>query len=674
MKSKELTVRISRAFCLGLLVSLPILFLSPVANGQVIKPFTQRTSSSESAGGRSVYNIKGDFTMIGNTNMRRQDHQTGTNDHNGNTSMEYVDIDGDSNTSNSSSATLTFSTENDAKQACSNIIYAGLYWTGRAHDGISPNTFMVGGTTQNFTKNQSVNGYTLTISQLGSGDDRTATYTFTPTGGGDIVVFTYRTWSTTFIFTWWDEELKVKVGTDSFVTVPASFSNNSQTATLTAQYLINTGSTAIVVNSLGKDRDSNTIDNDFYANVSYNGKIFNKQQVKLKHAGDSYHTITANANDIYYPSDGSSNSMYSAYADVTDYVREYGLGEYFVADIALQAGIGGAIGYYGGWGMVVVYENSKMDWRDVTIFDGHAFVATNGSQNNVNVSGFNTAQNGPIDIKLGLMAGEGDSYYGGDTFSMNDTTLIDNDSHWVDLSHSLNTTTNFFNSSILTDGARNPSLPNNTGMDIAMFKLDQTNFNTDNRLMTNNQNSTRFRYGTNQDTYIIFCIAMAVDAYVPDPVGLNVINSINGVSAPGPTYTVLPGDTIEFTLQVTNMGTEPIDNTLVEIPIPFNASYVSASGVLNSIGVLQPSSNVVTFDPSIANGTILWDLGTVPKPNSPYTSDEVLAELTYRVKVTEDCNILIVPCGTLISLNGTISGTGGGIECDLLKPEFYTGL
>ena len=42
-------------------------------------------------------------------------------------------------------------------------------------------------------------------------------------------------------------------------------------------------------------------------------------------------------------------------------VRTNGIGEYFVADMALREGDGGGIGFYGGWGMVVVYENSKIE-------------------------------------------------------------------------------------------------------------------------------------------------------------------------------------------------------------------------------------------------------------------------------------------------------------------------
>src|SRR5690606_22998462 len=204
----------------------------------------------------------------------------------------------------------------------------------------------------------------------------------------------------------------------------------------------------------------------------------------------------------------------SAYVDVTDYVRNNGnAGLYHVADIALVEGDGGSTGYYGGWGMVVVYENSQMKWKDITVFGGHAYVAGNTTvSHTLDVAGFNSAQNGPVNLKLGVMAGEGDRNISGDYFKMRKHS----DNTFESLNHSGNSTTNFFNSSILTDGARFPDLLNNTGLDISIFDLDNSN----NSLIGNNQTSTRFEYGSTQDTYIIFNITFAVDAYIPESEGL----------------------------------------------------------------------------------------------------------------------------------------------------------
>ncbi|WP_311260703.1 hypothetical protein, partial [Xanthomonas sp. WCS2017Cala2-12] len=57
--------------------------------------------------------------------------------------MIYVDKDNDSQTFNSSSATLDLRDDSGLKLTnCYNIIYAGLYWTGRVSDAsTSPNSF-----------------------------------------------------------------------------------------------------------------------------------------------------------------------------------------------------------------------------------------------------------------------------------------------------------------------------------------------------------------------------------------------------------------------------------------------------------------------------------------------------------------------------------------------------
>ncbi|MDX9942852.1 MAG: hypothetical protein RBS53_11595, partial [Bacteroidales bacterium] len=135
---KNFTLRKIRTL-LSVVLGFTFLMAFPaVSDAQVRVPFTQRTSQYTPA--QTIYNIKGDFTMIGNTNLTLQNYADNLGNEN---NMVYVDVDGVSNTFNSSSATLGFSTENGAIPECSNIIYAGLYWTGWAHDGTSPNTFEV---------------------------------------------------------------------------------------------------------------------------------------------------------------------------------------------------------------------------------------------------------------------------------------------------------------------------------------------------------------------------------------------------------------------------------------------------------------------------------------------------------------------------------------------------
>ncbi|MFB9090447.1 HYR-like domain-containing protein, partial [Flavobacterium paronense] len=507
-----------------------------MANAQVKKAFTQRTSQYSPT--KKIYNVKGDFTMLGNTCLTPQNYTATTV--NNDASMIYVDTDGDSSTFNSSSSTLVLSTENGAVPACSNIVYAGLYWTGKS----SANA------TFNVTKNS--------------------------------------------------------------VT-----------------------------------------------------KTFNKRIVKLKGpTSSSYTTITAGTNDIYYPS-GSEDDIYSAYAEITDYVKTNGVGQYTVADMALLEGNPGGTGYSGGWGIIVIYENSKMKWRDVTIFDGYAYVAsTNSSGFDLPVTGFNTVQSGNVGVKLGLMASEGDVSYVGDYFKIRNL----NTTNYTSLSHSGNSTTNFFNSSINAGGARNPQLVNNTGIDIAIVNIP----NTGNTIIGNSQTSTNFKYGTTSDTYSIFTIAMSVDAYVPEVEAVVSATTINNVPAVLP-YTILPGQDAGYTVDIKNIGTEAVNNYKVIVPIPYNATYVAGSAVGTIFSPqTTPTPNNISFSPSLgATGSIVWDFGTLVLPANP---SSLLARLTFKLKSTTDCAILSnATCGSNMAVAGNSTGIGATTLVGLTNSNFIQG-
>ncbi|MCX7547989.1 SprB repeat-containing protein, partial [Xanthomarina sp. F1114] len=499
----------NKRFIKLILLTVVLLSASFMSYSQVRVPFTPRTS--DYTPGQTVYNVKGDFTMIGNTNLTLVNYSD-TRD-NGFNDMRFVDVDGDPNTSNSSSSTLALSTENGANPECSNIVYAGLYWTGRNS---------------------------------------------------------------------------------------SSFSNTQ------------------------------------------------RRTVKFRGPNQSYQTIVADADDIRYPGD---SNMFAAYKEVTHIVRNGGLGEYFVADIALTQGSGGGTGYYGGWGMVVVYENSKMNWRDVTVFDGYAYVQGSTSINHtLNVSGFNTVQNGDVNVRLGMMAGEGDVSISGDYFQIRRQS----DNQFQSLNHSGNYTGNFFNSSIETGGnSRNPNLNNNTGLDIAMFDVPNLN----NSVIGNNQTSTQFRYGSTQDTYIIFNITFSVDAYIPESEGLLTTNAINGMPPVSP-YVVEPGDVVEYGVEIRNLGTEAIEDGKLIIPIPYTADFVPGSITYNEYNPLFQASPPYFAPNQGATGAVVWDISYLPL--NPIDASELMADIQFEISTTTDCSILVNnDCAPkIVIVGGEISGTG----------------
>ena len=117
------------------------------ASGQVIKPFQPRTS--QYSPDKTTYTIKGDFTVLGNTNLILNPYTSAYGNNNagqvGNTirPMRYVDIDGDASTVNSSSAQLSFPEENGCNPACTEVVYAGLYWMSRAEPVLYGNNTLV---------------------------------------------------------------------------------------------------------------------------------------------------------------------------------------------------------------------------------------------------------------------------------------------------------------------------------------------------------------------------------------------------------------------------------------------------------------------------------------------------------------------------------------------------
>jgi len=493
-------------------VAMLFIFFGSILNtkAQVRKDFKQRTSISTPE--KKIYNVHGDFAIIGNTNMTLYSYDDNKN--NSLNTMIKVDKDNVASTKNSSSAELLFSNENNASDECSEVIYAGLYWTARTNDE----------------------------------------------------------------------------------------------------------------NSIGA-----------------------KRKIKLKGPKDSsYQEFTAGSSDIQFPGD---NNMYVGYAEVTDLVKNNGSGEYWVADMELSEGNGGSTGYYGGWGMVVIYENAQMNLRDITVFDGYAYVRGQVTQNyEIPVSGFNTAQSGPINMKLGLMAGEGDRGISGDYFEIQKLN-----GSWLRLNHSNATSNNFFNSSISTTGTRNPNLLNNTGLDINVLNIP----NEDKSVIKNNQTSTKFRYGSTQDTYVIYNMVMSVDAYQPNIEGVSSLTSINSNNSPNASTEALPGDVISYKVQVKNKGNEPIKNAKLVIPVPYNVSYIQNSANKNIYFSPTPSPNSVTYDPSLgATGSIVWNIGTLPVSSNTNT---VLGDLTLKFKITEDCTILknsICGDGNNVAFRGSLSGIG----------------
>jgi len=272
---------------------------------------------------------------------------------------------------------------------------------------------------------------------------------------------------------------------------------------------------------------------------------------------------------------------------------------------------------------------------------------------------------------MGMMAGEGDRSIDGDVFDiLKKTPSNPSASDWHRLSHSANTTDNFFNSSILTGGnTRVPNNKNNYGMDVVMFDLPNEN----NQIIANNQSATKFKFGTIQDTYAIFNIVFAVDAYVPELIGENK-EVVRPGKSPALNGVIEPSQEMDFELNIFNKGSELVENTTIEIPIPSNLHYVDASieGGLAVGGSItwQPPVGGTAISTNTAGGKIIWTIGEVPLNTN---REALLGKLKYTLRVSANCTILTTnTCGLDINLNGTISGIGKNSQ-STVKTRFISG-
>lgn len=630
--------------------------------------FTQRTSNYSPD--MPIYHIKGDYTMIGNTSVTFNpvglDDDCDYNYNNANHSttpqayrtMKYVDVDGDTfPTINSSTAKLTFSEEFGANPACSEVLYAGLYWTGRTDDSY------VSRTTEIEVRDGEIEGgYTLTITQR----DNDRIFTFTKLGSESVVLTMRRTPSSNnryYYYYVYNGNNTIDVSSTSATFYTASLDNPVQLPgtnyTITQLYWNSTPSECYAIIEVPI-----TTINPW---TSDGGSQYYLNKIKIKHANESTYTeVTASPTNVYGGTSASSY-IYAAYAEVTDYVRRNGngLGNYTVADLVTDVGLNDLTGYIGCWGMVVVYENSKMKWRDITLFDGFANVE-DGNNVTIPISGFKTVQVGDVNMKLGMMAAEGDRGISGDGCAIQKLQSSD----YQELVHSGNTATNFFNSSIQTGGNnRYPNYVNNTGIDIAMFNIPNEN----NEVLDNEQTNTSFRFTSNGDLYFPFLFVMGVDAYIPEAEALSGVMDLNEdditIDSQTGNYLIDPGQEITFEVDVKNFGTEDIVDAKLEIPLPSTIEYYRAEEVYVHQGI-----NVERyFDAErYANGVVGWNIDYIPSGDP----DQVYVKVRLTVKVTEDCYVLASTapeCELAIEVNGTLEGTSYVNRVYFKKESFISG-
>ncbi|MCH2223742.1 MAG: hypothetical protein MK066_03155, partial [Crocinitomicaceae bacterium] len=392
-----------------------------------------------------------------------------------------------------------------------------------------------------------------------------------------------------------------------------------------------------------------------WAGLYWTGKLDNqpsstpnwniRNQIKMSINGGGYMDLTAD--ELTDNTTGKTN--YFCFKDITTIMQANPIdATYRLANIVTETGSN----TFGGWTIVVVYNNIYESMKNLTVFDGIANVSA-GSSGTVNIplSGFLTPPVGAVNFELGVVAHDGDRGQSGDQMEFNGAGTF------VNISDAIHNANNLFNSTISNGGVltplRIPSYNNNLGHDANIYTPDNSGFNYIGNAATN----ADIRISTQSETVLTSVITSAIDIYEPDLRASVSYTDLNG-------GTVQPGDILEYSISAKNIGsdvsigtilTDTLDDRLTYIPGSINITYGPNSG---------PKTDPIDADQAefiAADNVIVARIGTGADGinggevvNSPTGADSTV--ITFQVELTDDCAVW--QCGSVLENQAFLFGTG----------------
>ncbi len=249
-------------------------------------------------------------------------------------------------------------------------------------------------------------------------------------------------------------------------------------------------------------------------------------------------------------------------ADITATVQTHGSGPYRVSnvDVALLSDKASE-SLFGGWWMVVLYTLPGAPLRNLAVLEGMDAVLP-GLPVNAMLSGF-TIPAGGAAAKMGVIAFEGDNQNGGDGLSFNG----------IPLSDPKNPANNFFNSSRTLLGvpvSNVGDLPQLTGnpQSLSQVDLDVVDLSIATAV---GQSSATIQAQTSGDIFLLGGLVTSLPSSRADlSTSTKTALDDNGGGA-------LPGETVTYTITVTNSGQDTAVSTVLSDPLPAGVVFVPGS-------------------------------------------------------------------------------------------------
>ena len=216
------------------------------------------------------------------------------------------------------------------------------------------------------------------------------------------------------------------------------------------------------------------------------------RKIKFKTPGGNYQDIVAGETtdtEVIYngyrnTADNPSNTVvkdvpYVCYADVTQLVNEENQtsGEYTVANVKAFTGDTDGSGSTAGWILVIAFENPSSSIKEIFSYDGYFLIRSRTPPVTYRLNNFVSPPSGPLLIRYGTGALEGESGLVGDRLDIKGTSTpaIGPNQGFTTLTNSSSSQDNFFDSSISIDGAniitRRPASQNTLGFDADLITV-----------------------------------------------------------------------------------------------------------------------------------------------------------------------------------------------------------
>ncbi|MBK7433778.1 MAG: T9SS type A sorting domain-containing protein [Chitinophagaceae bacterium] len=342
--------------------------------------------------------------------------------------------------------------------------------------------------------------------------------------------------------------------------------------------------------NLGLPSGTNTI---VFARLYWGGRIksgdggsnnINLRTAKFRYNTETYVTITAAPGAIDKSLISGSDSSYQAYIDVTNYVNARKNGTYTLADIEAATGSISNGGYFAGWALVVVYENTSMPFCSIRVFDGYLQVYDGGAgtSQTITLNGLNPPATFslPEDAYMSTVSWEGDANLAasvdnpnGDYVKVNGTAVT----------NAVNPVTNFWNGTISKNGVhltgnKNPDFLNQMGIDI-----DEVQVGTGYGINPSTTN-INVEFGTEADQYFPSLFAFTMKTK-PPLVNLDkIVKDTASGNAPWqiPNNMLNPNEIVTYTITGKNLGSGNALNCVITDTIPADITYRMGSLKVNA--------------------------------------------------------------------------------------------